>query len=92
VREAIKKKVAPLSSDARDTIEVASMIGREFDVHLLSEVSGLTPSDCIARLAEAVSHGIVKDLGDAAGRFNGATRRWHQRSRMGSQSPRDVFG
>jgi class 3 adenylate cyclase len=69
VREAIRKKVAPLSSDARDTIEVASVIGREFDIHLLSQVSGLATGDCVARLAEAVSHNIVKDLGDAAGRF-----------------------
>ena len=69
VREAIRKKVAPLSSNARDTIEVASVIGREFDMHLLLQVSGLTVAQCGARLAEAVSHDIVKDLGDAAGHF-----------------------
>jgi class 3 adenylate cyclase len=69
VREAIRKKVAPLSSDARDTIEVASVIGREFDLHLLLQVSGLTVGECGARLAEAVSHDVVKDLGDAAGSF-----------------------
>lgn len=69
VREAIRKKVAPLSSGARDTIEVASVIGREFDINLLLQVSGLTVAECGARLAEAVSHDIVKDLGDAAGRF-----------------------
>ncbi len=69
VREAIRKKVAPLSSDARDAIEIASVIGREFDIHLLSQVCGLTVGECVARLAEAVSHGIIGDLGDAAGRF-----------------------
>jgi eukaryotic-like serine/threonine-protein kinase len=68
VREAIRKKIAPLSVDARETIEIASVIGREFDIHLLSQVSGLTVGECVARLAEAASHGIVKDL-DAAGRF-----------------------
>ncbi len=69
VHEAIRKRVAPLSSEARDTIEIASVIGREFDIQLLSQVSGLTPHECIARLAEGVSHGIVKEYSDAAGRF-----------------------
>ena len=68
VREAIRKKLAPLSGDARETIEVASVIGREFDLHLLSQVSGLTIAECVARLAEAGPHRIVKDL-DTAGRF-----------------------
>jgi len=69
VHEAIRKRVAPLSSDARATIEIASVIGREFDIQLLSQVSGLTSAECIARLAESVSHGIVKESSDAAGRF-----------------------
>jgi len=69
VREAIRKKISPLSDDARATTEVAAVIGREFDAPLLSQVSGLAPEVCVARLHEAVSHGIVKDLGDAAGRF-----------------------
>src|SRR5271156_533153 len=51
VREAIRKKVAPLSSDARTVIEIASVIGREFDTDLLSQASGLTPAECVARLA-----------------------------------------
>jgi eukaryotic-like serine/threonine-protein kinase len=69
VHEAIRKRVAPLSGEARDTIEIASVIGREFDIQLLSQVSALAPPECIARLAEGVSHGIVKEYSDAAGRF-----------------------
>jgi eukaryotic-like serine/threonine-protein kinase len=69
VHEAIRKRVAPLSGEARDTIEIASVIGREFDIQLLSQVSALPPPECIARLAEGVSHGIIKEYSDAAGRF-----------------------
>ena len=61
VREAIRAQVDPLAGPVRDVLEVASVIGREFDVRLLGAVSGLDASATVDLLDEPLRAGILEE-------------------------------
>ena len=54
VREVTSRRIARLPSSAREAVEVASVIGREFDFGLLEALGPLTGDDLVAALDEAV--------------------------------------
>jgi len=69
VREAIHRRVDPLSAAVREVLEVASIIGREFEQIPLQHVCGVPAERLLERLAEAVSMGVVIEVPGSVGRY-----------------------
>ncbi len=69
VREAIDHRVGELGEDAAQVLEVASVIGSEFDSELLTEVSEMPGEDVIASLEAAVGAGLLADVPGTLDRY-----------------------
>ena len=69
VREAIGRRVQGTSGACRQALEFASVLGREFDVDALEQISGLDQEELFAALEEAMSARLVAELPDRRGRF-----------------------
>ena len=69
VREAIGRRVERTSGAVRQALEFASVLGREFDVDALEQISGLDQEELFAALEEAMSARLVAELPDRHGRF-----------------------
>jgi hypothetical protein len=69
VREAIRRRLEPLSDEDRHLLAMAAVMGREFDLAPLA-VASEQPSDrLLGRLATAVTAGLVAEVPEALGRF-----------------------
>jgi DNA-binding winged helix-turn-helix (wHTH) protein/tetratricopeptide (TPR) repeat protein len=66
VREVVGRRVERLGPETRRALDTASIIGRDFELDLLSELLGEDPARTFERLAPAVDNALVTD---AAGRF-----------------------
>ncbi|WP_165965972.1 AAA family ATPase [Actinomadura sp. 7K534] len=66
VREVVDRRVERLGPGTRSALDTASIIGRDFELDLLSELLGEDPARTFERLAPAVDNALVTD---AAGRF-----------------------
>jgi eukaryotic-like serine/threonine-protein kinase len=70
VIEFIKNLIQPLAEDARNILDVASVIGRDFDLDRLEAASG-TPREAVTDLLDqAVSLELVHEARGAAGRYS----------------------
>ncbi len=69
VRAAIQRHLSPLSTEARQVLSVASVIGSEFDCTTLQRLSELTVEHVLEAIAEAENARLVSLL-------PGKTRRW----------------
>jgi tetratricopeptide (TPR) repeat protein len=67
VRELIARRLAPLGPECRDALQVAAVIGREFDLRVLHEVSGLGSQRLLDGLDEAQAARVV--AAPAPGRY-----------------------
>jgi DNA-binding SARP family transcriptional activator/tetratricopeptide (TPR) repeat protein len=65
IRETIAARLQRLSRDAIGTAEFAAVIGRAFNVELLSEASGWGEARTIEAISELVDRHIVRDAGAA---------------------------
>jgi DNA-binding SARP family transcriptional activator/tetratricopeptide (TPR) repeat protein len=65
IRETIAARLQRLSPDALGAAEHAAVIGRAFNVELLSEASGWTEARTIAAVGELLDRHIVRDAGSA---------------------------
>ncbi len=63
VRDVIGRRLSRLSDASNEVLSVASVLGRDFDVELLSELSGLTESALLDALDEAVRARIIDETG-----------------------------
>ncbi len=70
VREVIDARVSRIGSGAAKVLAVAAVIGRDFDVDLLSVVTGLDEDDLLDLLDEAQAVVLVREAPDAPGRFS----------------------
>jgi tetratricopeptide (TPR) repeat protein len=61
VREAIRRRIDPLSEDERTVLATAAVIGREFDVATLQATTGLPADVVLARLTPAAAVGAVEE-------------------------------
>jgi tetratricopeptide (TPR) repeat protein len=61
VREAIRRRLEPLSEDERALLALAAVIGREFDLSLLQATSGLPADVVLAHLTAAAAIGAVEE-------------------------------
>ncbi len=69
VREAVGHRVGELGPRAAEILEVASVIGREFDLSLLVEVSGLPAEDVAGSVEAAVVARLVTDVQGTLDRY-----------------------
>ena len=69
VREAIRRRLAPLPAPCRDALTLASVVGREFGLGALQRALGLAADELLEMLAPALQREIlVRDRG-TAGRY-----------------------
>lgn len=69
VRELIRQRLGHLSAEGREAVEVASVIGREFDLRLLHKVSHVPAEELLDMLEEAVQEKIVRGPAGVAANY-----------------------
>ena len=69
VREVIEHRVDRLGADARETFTIAAVIGRSFDVALLTELVEIPESLLLDQLEAAVGASLLHESADQVGRF-----------------------
>jgi tetratricopeptide (TPR) repeat protein len=69
VREATQRRLEPFSSETRNVLATASLIGRELDVDLLEAVTRLPRENILAALAEPEAARLIVRVPNAVGRW-----------------------
>jgi DNA-binding CsgD family transcriptional regulator len=69
VGEVIRERLAPLPADCREALEVASVLGRDFDYAPLAAALQTSPSRAVAALDAAVDARLVGPEGSRAGAY-----------------------
>jgi len=69
VKEVVGRRLRGLSDDCRETLDVASAIGREFPLELLEQVGGRAAGAELELLDEAVVARLVTDVPGSPGRL-----------------------
>jgi hypothetical protein len=69
VRDAIRRRLQPLSPPAREVLEVAAVAGRDFRVATLERAAGIPRGDVLERLDEALALHLVDEARSQAGAF-----------------------
>lgn len=70
VRVAIRRRLDPLTTPAREVVDMAAVIGRDFEVATLAAACGFAVPDVLDRLADAVGEGIVEERSPGRFRFD----------------------
>jgi tetratricopeptide (TPR) repeat protein len=65
VRESIRRQLAALSDETKALLSIASVIGNEFEMRLLEQVSGRSPKQMVERIDEAVRIGLLRSRAPA---------------------------
>ena len=69
VRAVIGRRVERLSAPCGELLVLAAVMGREFDLDALAELSGLEPNEMIDVLNEAMAERVLDEVPDAPGRI-----------------------
>jgi len=69
VGEVIRERLAPLPADCREALEVASVMGRDFDYAPLAAALRTSPSRAVAALDPAVDARLMSPEGSRAGAY-----------------------
>jgi tetratricopeptide (TPR) repeat protein len=69
LRAVIRKRLAPLSARAVHVLSAAAVVGRDFDVGLVSAACDLPTDEVLAALADAVVLGFVAEAADTVGTY-----------------------
>jgi hypothetical protein len=69
VREVVGRRVERLGSNARAALSAAAVIGRDFDLALLTAVLELPEAQLLDLLDAAVAASLLQEAGERAGRF-----------------------
>ncbi len=69
VRDVIRQRVARQGLAAQHVLRLAAVVGREFDLDVVAEVSETPIADVIDVLEEAEVASLVHELGDGSGRY-----------------------
>ncbi|MGC1676300.1 MAG: AAA family ATPase [Candidatus Binataceae bacterium] len=72
IRSAVRRRLAPLSDNARLALAVASVIGHEFEFALLQRISKLAAAQLTESLDQAIELGLVIEASAARYRFSHA--------------------
>ncbi|HWS39150.1 MAG TPA: AAA family ATPase [Actinoplanes sp.] len=63
VREVVSSRVQRLGPETRKALDTASIVGRDFELDLLSELLGEDPFHTLGRLEPAIANALVLDTG-----------------------------
>jgi eukaryotic-like serine/threonine-protein kinase len=77
VRDVVSHRLAKLPADTLELLSTAAVIGREFDLQILTHVSGLEADAVLARMQPALDGAILRQATGEPGRYvfaHGATR------------------
>ena len=105
VREVIERRVERLGEESVDALRLAAVIGREFDLDLLSVVTETDETELLDQLEAAVAASLLSESSDRVGRFRfahalinqtlyeglGATRRARMHQRV-AQALEQLYG
>src|SRR4051794_9150582 len=69
VRDTIRRRVERQSSECREVLALASIMGREFDPEVVARMSGLDDDELARVLDEAAAARLVEGVPDGAGRL-----------------------
>jgi class 3 adenylate cyclase/tetratricopeptide (TPR) repeat protein len=69
VRDVVGQRIARLGDSTQKTLTAAAVIGREFDLALLAQVTGDDEDDLLDLVEAAISAGIVVEVPDADERY-----------------------
>lgn len=69
VREAVTHRAGELGDEVKGVLEVASVVGREFESELLADVSDLPADSVVAALESAVTAGLLIDVPGTLDRY-----------------------
>jgi DNA-binding CsgD family transcriptional regulator len=69
VREVIRERLAPLPADCREALEVAAVLGRDFEYPPLAAALRVSPARAVAALDPAVSARLVSPEDSRAGAY-----------------------
>jgi tetratricopeptide (TPR) repeat protein len=70
VRDAIRRRLEPLSEDAVDALRVASVIGRQFRLPTLAIATGRPQEELMATIDSAAELGVVAGMAEQPGRYS----------------------
>jgi tetratricopeptide (TPR) repeat protein len=70
VREVIGRRLSRLSEMTDRVLQVASVVGRDFDLDVVVRVSGVPEDDVLASLEEATAARVVIEVPDALDRYS----------------------
>ena len=69
VREVTSRRIARLPTSAREAMQVACVIGREFDFGLLEALGPLTGDELVSALDAAVAARVLREVDGRVGRY-----------------------
>ena len=69
VRDVVGRRLSRLSDDANATLRTAAVVGREFSVDVVAEVSGLGEDDVLEQVESAIVARLVDEIADSPGRM-----------------------
>ncbi len=69
VREVVAHRVARLGPDTERTLSMASVIGRDFDLDVLSQLVDTDEDQLIDTLEQAIGAGLISESDDRVGRY-----------------------
>jgi DNA-binding winged helix-turn-helix (wHTH) protein/tetratricopeptide (TPR) repeat protein len=69
VRDAVGRRLDALSRECNEVLRTAAVLGRDFDVALLTRVTERTPGELLDRLGEALAAGVLVEDPDRVGRY-----------------------
>ena len=69
VRTIIRRRIAPFADQTKTVLAIASLIGREFDLELLGEVSELATPQLIESLEPALANALIAEVTSTFGRY-----------------------
>jgi class 3 adenylate cyclase len=70
VRDVVDRRIDRLGDQSREVLTAAAVIGRSFDVDLLSRVAEVSPGQLLDVLEAAVSAFVLAESADEVGRFS----------------------
>lgn len=70
IAESIRAQLRPLSRDARSVVELAAVIGRDFDAAVVREASELGGEALLAALQEGLNVGLIEMVAGVSGRYS----------------------
>jgi tetratricopeptide (TPR) repeat protein len=69
VRDVIERRLAHLSEACREDLQMASVVGREFELGLVARIAGRRQSEVLERLDEASRVRVIGEVPGVEGRF-----------------------